>query len=52
MVRAATAADGPVLRDIEIAAGARFATVGLAEVAAHDPFTLDELAAYAAAGRS
>ena len=29
VIRAATAADGPVLREIEIAAGARFATVGL-----------------------
>ena len=52
MIRAATAADSPGLQDIEIAAGARFATVGLADVAAHDPFSLAELAHYAAAGRS
>ena len=52
MIRAATAADGPALQEIEIAAGARFATVGLPEIAAHDPFSLDELDAYAAAGRS
>jgi GNAT superfamily N-acetyltransferase len=52
VIRAATAADGPALQEIEITAGARFATVGLPEVAAHDPFSLDELDAYAAAGRS
>ncbi len=52
MIRAAAATDGPVLREIEIAAGARFATVGLAEVAAHDPFSIAELEAYRTAGRS
>ena len=52
MIRAATAADSPVLQDIEVEAGARFATVGLEEVAAHDPFSVAELDAYAAAGRS
>ena len=52
MIRAATAADSPVLQDIEVAAGAQFATVGLADVAAHDPFSIAELDAYAAAGRS
>jgi GNAT superfamily N-acetyltransferase len=52
MIRAATAADGPALQQIEIAAGARFATVGLADVAAHEPFSIAELDAYAAAGRS
>jgi GNAT superfamily N-acetyltransferase len=52
MIRAATAADGPVLRHVEVAAGARFAAVGLADVASHDPFTLAELEAYALAGRS
>jgi GNAT superfamily N-acetyltransferase len=40
------------LREIEVAAGAQFRTVGLADVAAHDPFTPAELAAYVAAGRS
>jgi GNAT superfamily N-acetyltransferase len=52
VIRAATAADGPVLQEIEIAAGAQFTTVGLADVAAHEPFTIAELDAYAAAGRS
>lgn len=52
MIRAATAADSPALQDIELAAGARFATVGLADIAAHDPFPIAELDAYAAAGRS
>jgi GNAT superfamily N-acetyltransferase len=52
VIRAATAADGPVLQEIEIAAGARFATVGLPEIAAHDPFSIEELDAYVAAGRS
>ena len=52
MIRAATAADSAVLQDIEVAAGAMFATVGLADVAAHDPFPIAELDAYAAAGRS
>ena len=52
MIRAATAADSPVLRRIEIDAGAQFADVGLADVAAHDPFPIAELDAYAAAGRS
>jgi len=52
VIRAATAADGPALQAIEIAAGARFRDVGLAAIAEHDPFPLAELAAYAAAGRS
>lgn len=39
------------MQEIEIAAGARFADVGLAHVAAHDPFSLDELDAYLDAGR-
>lgn len=52
MIRAATAADSPVLQRIEIDAGAQFADVGLADVAAHEPFAVAELDAYAAAGRS
>ena len=52
VIRAATAADSPLLQEIELAAGARFATVGLADIAAHDPFSIAELDAYAAAGRS
>jgi GNAT superfamily N-acetyltransferase len=52
VIRAATAADSPTLRHVEIVAGAQFATVGLAAVAAHDPFPVAELDSYAAAGRS
>jgi GNAT superfamily N-acetyltransferase len=52
VVRAATAADSAVLQEIEIAAGAQFATVGLADIAAHEPFSIAELEAYAAGGRS
>jgi len=51
-IRAATAADSAVLQQIEIDAGAQFATVGLADVAAHDPFSIAELDAYVAAGHS
>ena len=51
-VRAATAADGEALRVLERAAGERFREVGMGEVADDDPMALDELAAYAADGRS
>ena len=44
--------DSPALQDIEIAAGALFRTVGMDAIADADPFTLDELAAYLAGGRS
>jgi GNAT superfamily N-acetyltransferase len=39
------------LRDIEREAGRRFADVGLAEIAAHEPMAADVLAGYAAGGR-
>jgi GNAT superfamily N-acetyltransferase len=39
------------LRDVEREAGRRFADVGLADVAAHEPMAADVLAAYAADGR-
>lgn len=39
------------MQEIEIAAGARFADVGLPHIAEHEPFDLDELAAYLDAGR-
>jgi GNAT superfamily N-acetyltransferase len=52
MIRAATAADDAALQEIEVAAGARFATVGLPDVAADDPFSVAELAAFRAVGRS
>ncbi|MEY2455570.1 MAG: hypothetical protein QOK06_664 [Acidimicrobiaceae bacterium] len=34
------------LREIETAAGALFAGVGLSDVAAHEPFSIEELTAY------
>jgi len=52
LIRAATAADGASLQRIEIAAGARFASVGLPDVAAHEPFSISELTEHAASGRS
>jgi GNAT superfamily N-acetyltransferase len=51
-LRAATAADGPALQDVEIRAGAQFRDVGMGEIADHDPASVEELASYAAAGRS
>jgi GNAT superfamily N-acetyltransferase len=51
-LRAATAADGPALQDVELRAGEQFRDVGMADIADHDPSSLDELAAYADAGRS
>jgi GNAT superfamily N-acetyltransferase len=51
IVRPGLPAERERMQQIEIAAGARFAEVGLAHVAAHDPFGLDELAEYLAAGR-
>jgi GNAT superfamily N-acetyltransferase len=41
-----------MLREIERLAGDRFRDVGLADVADHEPASLEELAAYAADGRS
>ncbi|MGZ4677822.1 MAG: GNAT family N-acetyltransferase [Acidimicrobiia bacterium] len=52
VVRPAAGADRARLQEIEIVAGERFRTVGLGDVADHDPFDLDELAAYEADGRS
>jgi GNAT superfamily N-acetyltransferase len=52
IIRPSERRDSPVLQDIELAAGARFRTVGMADIADADPFTLDELAAYVAGGRS
>ena len=51
-LRAATVADSVRLREIEREAGEQFRTVGMADVADHDPFTVEELHAYAAGGRS
>jgi GNAT superfamily N-acetyltransferase len=51
-LRAATAADGPALQDVELRAGAQFRDVGMADIADHDPSSLEDLASYADAGRS
>ena len=52
VIRAASAADGPALREIELLAGQRFRDVGLDDVAAYQPASLEVLARYAASGRS
>jgi GNAT superfamily N-acetyltransferase len=51
-IRLAERADGPVLREIERLAGARFREVGLDAVADDEPASLEALAGYAADGRS
>jgi GNAT superfamily N-acetyltransferase len=51
-IRAARRDDFPVLQDIERAAGRWFLDVGMPEIAADEPFSLDELAGWAAAGRA
>ena len=43
VVRPPTADELPVLQDIEVAAGRLFAERGMALVAEHDPFTIEEL---------
>ena len=50
-VRAATAADVPVLREVERRAGRAFAEVGLPEVAAAEPPSVEALEGYATDGR-
>ncbi|MFI5842047.1 GNAT family N-acetyltransferase [Catenuloplanes sp. NPDC051500] len=51
-LRLATADDLPLLAPIERAAGACFADVGMPEIAADEPFSLDELAVYQRDGRA
>ncbi len=51
-LRAATTADSPRLQEIEIEAGEQFRTVGMSDIAEHEPFSIEELNAYAEAGRS
>jgi GNAT superfamily N-acetyltransferase len=54
-IRAGRAEDGPALLTIELQAGARFREIdvpSIAAVADHDPGSVEELAAYADAGRS
>lgn len=52
MIRLALDADLPALRDIERAAGAPFAAIGMTAIAEDEPPTLDVLRAHAAAGRA
>ena len=51
-IRPATATDAPRLQEIELLAGEQFRQTAYAAVADHDPFSVDELAAYERAGRS
>jgi ribosomal protein S18 acetylase RimI-like enzyme len=51
-IRAATAMELPALRDIERAAGLAFAGIGMPEIAADEPPSLDELTGYQRAGRA
>ena len=51
-IRPARPDDGPALQQIERLAGERFREVGMPDVADHEPASVDELAAYATAGRS
>ena len=44
-IRAATAADHAAIAEIEVRAGARFVEVGMPEIAAHSPGTVEEMAA-------
>ena len=51
-IRGAAEADLPVMQDIERAAGAAFAEVGMQEIADDEPPSLDELASYQQGGRA
>jgi predicted N-acetyltransferase YhbS len=51
-IRPARTDDGPALREIERLAGIRFRDVGLADIAAHEPDSIETLAEYANSGRS
>jgi GNAT superfamily N-acetyltransferase len=52
MIRPAMESDGHRLQEIEVRAGERFRGAGFPEVADDEPFSLEELARYARAGRS
>jgi len=52
MIRGAAESDLPVLQDIERAAGLAFADIGMPEIAADEPLTLDELLVYLRGGRA
>lgn len=51
MMRGASVRDLKRLREIEVAAGARFLDVGMPEIAADEPFSVEELDAYRTGGR-
>ncbi|MFI1580583.1 GNAT family N-acetyltransferase [Embleya sp. NPDC020630] len=51
MMRGASVRDLERLREIEVAAGARFLDVGMLEIAADEPFSVEELDAYRTGGR-
>ncbi|WP_329284440.1 GNAT family N-acetyltransferase [Streptomyces sp. NBC_00691] len=51
-IRAAAAAELPLLQDIERAAGEPFRTLGMAAIADDDPLPLDVLESYRRAGRA
>ena len=50
-IRPMTPEDGPDLQRIELAAGRRFADIGMPEIAADQPASVEVLAGYADAGR-
>ncbi len=52
MIRPARPEDADDERSVELAAGARFADIGMPQVSAHDPMAADALAQYARDGRS
>ncbi|WP_432524064.1 GNAT family N-acetyltransferase [Kineococcus sp. SYSU DK006] len=52
MIRSARPADLPRLREVEVAAGALFRTVGMDRIADDDPPSLQELAAFQERGRA
>jgi GNAT superfamily N-acetyltransferase len=51
-IRAAAEADLPVMQEVERAAGAAFAEVGMQEIADDEPLSLEELAGYQKGGRA
>jgi GNAT superfamily N-acetyltransferase len=52
VIRVASLADLPTLREIERAAGESFRDLGMAAIADDEPFTIAELTAYQRAGRA
>lgn len=52
MIRPPTPAELPRLQDVELAAGRAFLDVGMPEIAGDEPFPLEDLEAWRAAGRA